>query len=124
MNEDTKYQNQMCQNDAKPIVPVPAKVLADIVGCSESTVKKVRNNVRSGDSEIGKKIVKADDLLKTCIEVAIDHVKLNLKLIALVLLLTAFTSCKKDCIEPIKERVTPAPDRIIKRPVLETTDSL
>lgn len=119
MNEDTKYQNQMCQNEAKPIIPIPVKVLADVVGCSESTVKKVRTNKRSADSELGKKITKAEDLLNTCIEVAIDKVKITLRVITLLMLLTATASCKKECVEPLKKRVTPAPDKIIGRPVLE-----
>jgi hypothetical protein len=42
-----------------------------------------------------------------------------MRTILLIVVMAAFCSCKKECIEPEKKRVTPAPDRIIERPALE-----
>lgn len=69
-----KNKNQMCQNEARRVVPIPAKVVANIVGCSESAVHKVRNGHRSEKSKVGFKITRVEDLLDTCIEVAINNI--------------------------------------------------
>lgn len=74
-----KNKNQMCQSEAKPIIPVPAKVIADIVGCSESLVEKVRGGYRNRNTKAGAKVIMAEDLMATCMRAAIDNVKLIIK---------------------------------------------
>lgn len=46
------------------VAPVPAKEVAELVGCSESTVKKVRTGDRSAESVTGLKVKLFDEMYK------------------------------------------------------------
>lgn len=72
-----KNKNEKCQKIViADGVIVPAVVTANIVGCSDSLVKKVRNGFvgKSGRGEKCKAIVKTDLLLLEAISLSVDHV--------------------------------------------------
>lgn len=72
-----KNKNEMCQKRvlAEGII-IPASVTANIVGCSVSAVKKVRNGFmgKTGRGKVCQAIVLTDSLLKSSIQVSVDHV--------------------------------------------------
>lgn len=72
-----KNKNEMCQNEAiAEGIIVPAIVTAQIVGCSESAVKKVRNGFigKTGKGKKCQQIVVADKLLRDAISISVSHV--------------------------------------------------
>ncbi len=72
-----KNKNEMYQDDAIANgIVVPAIVTAQIVGCSESAVKKVRNGFigKSGKGKKCQQIVVADKLLRDAISISVTHV--------------------------------------------------
>lgn len=62
MKHKEKEKKSKCPKNK--IVSVPASTIADIVGCSPTTVKSVRQGKRSESTELGKKIKLADILLE------------------------------------------------------------
>lgn len=69
--EYMKNKNEMCQ---KITMPIPAIVTARVVGCSESTVKKVRTRKRGTTGEVCRMVVLADDLLSMVVDKGIEEV--------------------------------------------------
>lgn len=45
------------------VAPIPAKEVAELLGCSESTVKKVRTGNRTGESVTGLQVRVFDELI-------------------------------------------------------------
>ncbi|WP_437918408.1 hypothetical protein [Sphingobacterium sp. LRF_L2] len=72
-----KNKNEMCQKTivANGII-IPASVTAEIVGCSVSAVKKVRNGFmgKTGRGKVCQAIVLADALLRQSITISVNHV--------------------------------------------------
>ncbi|MBB4106659.1 hypothetical protein [Pedobacter zeae] len=59
---------------------LPADQLADIVGCSVSTVKKVRTNKRSDETVTGLKVKVFDELYEAGTTELISHIKQIVKI--------------------------------------------
>ncbi|MGJ1327608.1 hypothetical protein [Sphingobacterium multivorum] len=77
MKNKVDNKNEMCHFStiANGII-VPAVVVANLVGCSESAVKKVRNGFvgKTGKGKVCQKIVITDNLLKQAIELGVEQV--------------------------------------------------
>ncbi|MBY0244529.1 MAG: hypothetical protein K2Q03_03640 [Sphingobacteriaceae bacterium] len=82
MESNKRNKNEMSEFlstcEVKNIVPVPAKVVAEVVGCSVSLVKKVRTGLRS-ETKLCKKIVFAEQLISAGINQALKTTKKHLK---------------------------------------------
>jgi hypothetical protein len=76
MQGNKKSIKTICpENKIDAVIPIPAKVVAEVSGFSESTVKKVDAGTRSSDTEAGKKIVMARQLLSEGSTVLVDAVR-------------------------------------------------
>lgn len=64
----------------KEVLHVPAKVTADIVGCSVSTVKKVRTDVRTDESTVGQTVKLVDQLLYEGSSLLLKEVKKRVRI--------------------------------------------
>lgn len=53
-----------CTKNKKSVALVPAKEVAELLGISESTVKKVRTGKRTDETLIGKKVQVFDELYR------------------------------------------------------------
>jgi hypothetical protein len=76
----SKYKNlkSICtENIAGPIIPIPARVTAELTHSSESMVKQVRQgkNGKTSRAELANQIKVADELLSVAVSVAVDKVK-------------------------------------------------
>lgn len=72
-----KNKNEMCQFSAlSDGVIITAAVVARMVGCSESAVKKVRNGFvgKTGRGKVCQQIILADQLLKRAIDLSVSQV--------------------------------------------------
>jgi hypothetical protein len=79
MSAKDKNKKTNCPEN-KQFLPVPNEVLADVVGCSVSTVKKVRSGKRSDETETGRTVVIAETMLKEGSNALIEEVKRVVKL--------------------------------------------
>ena len=72
-----KNKNEMCQKTviANGVI-IPAAVIAGIVGCSVSAVKKVRNGFvgKTGKGKVCQAIMLTDTLLRDSISLSVKHV--------------------------------------------------
>ena len=62
MQSNKKNIKTTCTEKEKPIVPIPADRVAEIVGCSESLVNKINREKRRSDTPTGEKVAKVIDL--------------------------------------------------------------
>jgi len=62
MKHKEKEKKSKCPKNK--FLPVPASTVAEVVGCSTTTVKSIRQGKRSESTELGKKIKLADILLE------------------------------------------------------------
>lgn len=79
MQSKDSNKKSICPNNKK-YLPVPAEVTADVVGCSVSYVKQVRNHFRASTSPKGRSIMVAETLLKEGSNALIEEVKRIIKL--------------------------------------------
>lgn len=79
MQSKDNNKKSNCPNNKKHL-PVPAEITADIVGCSVSYVKQVRNHFRASTSPKGRTIMVAETLLKEGSNALIEEVKRMVKL--------------------------------------------
>ncbi|MCC2598023.1 hypothetical protein [Sphingobacterium sp. FBM7-1] len=73
-----KNKNELCQFSAiSDGIIIPAVVTARIVGCSESTVKKVRTGVigKSGRGKTCQQVVLVDQLLIQAVDMGVKEVQ-------------------------------------------------
>lgn len=63
------------KNNGNKIWPIPAKTVADVVGCSENMVRAIRREARSEDTELGTRIAVADRLLEDGANKLLQEVK-------------------------------------------------
>jgi len=62
MQSKEKNNKTTCTEKEKPIVPIPADKVAEIVGCSESLVNKINQEKRRSDTPTGEKVALVQDL--------------------------------------------------------------
>lgn len=62
-SENTNKKTTCNKKSAAAVIPVPAQVIADIVGVSESYVKKIRENTRRTNTETAVKVKYCDELI-------------------------------------------------------------
>ena len=68
-------EKSTCDNfPVELIIPVPARVIAELTKVSESYVKKLRAEARPDNSETAQRVTKAENLLKGAMAVAVDQV--------------------------------------------------
>lgn len=72
MSKDNVKKTRCPKNEA---IRVPARVVAQVVGCSASTVKAIRQDERSDDTELGRRIRIAEDLLTDGSNLLLKEVK-------------------------------------------------
>lgn len=71
-----KYKNKKTNCPENKIsLPVPAKLVADMVGCSEAAVKAIRSGARNSETSTGKAIELADTLMEEGSNALINAVK-------------------------------------------------
>lgn len=71
--KDKNIKSICTENKISVVVPVPAKIVAEMTGGSESMVKKVREGKRK-DGKLCQKIRVADQLLQVGITATINQV--------------------------------------------------
>ena len=73
-SKDKNIKSICTENNNSAIVPIPAKIVAEMVDGSESMVKQVRQGVKGGKGKLCKKIQLADQLLAVGIQATIQQV--------------------------------------------------
>lgn len=73
--KEATNNNQATCEPCTATPPIPARVVASVVGSSEDEVRKVRQGKRTGNTPLTQKIQVTDLLLKQKFEIAIGEVK-------------------------------------------------
>lgn len=75
MTKITNKKTKCPKNRGAEIWPIPAKTVAQTVGCSENMVRSIRRGKRNADTELGAKIEVADKLLSDGANKLLSEVK-------------------------------------------------
>lgn len=76
MNAKYKNNKSTCtKNNDVPIVPIPAKIVADIADGSVSMVKQVRQGKKAGKGPLCQKIQLVDELLTQVVNTGVEKVR-------------------------------------------------
>lgn len=73
-------ENNTCGNANNPPVRLPAEVVAQVAGVSESLVKKVRSGVKDTDTPGGKRIETTEELWNEGSSLLLTEIKRIVKL--------------------------------------------
>ena len=75
MSTKDKNKKSIRPKNNKVVWRPPAKVVAEVVGCGETTVRAVRRGDRPDETDLGKSITLADELLEKGTNLLIEEVK-------------------------------------------------
>lgn len=78
IHKDKNKKTTCSENKAK--LSIPAKVVAEMVGCSEAAVKAIRSGARNAHTDTGKQIVLVETLLSEGSNALLNEVKKIVKI--------------------------------------------
>lgn len=74
ISKDKNNKSTCTKNNDAPIVPIPAQIVAEMVGGSVSMVKQVRQGKKAGKGKMCQKIQMADELLTHAVNTSVEKV--------------------------------------------------